>query len=113
MSDVLADRCEMLQVVVTELLQRVVEVKGRPASFAGLLETCDRLREVVRLGSEGVDNPAYLRWLDGAEENIASLERAARDRDADAAWVAFGDPDRGVNLLGTACAAYPGWKAPE
>ena len=44
-----------------------------------------------------------------AHAAIDALEDAARRGDAAAAWLAFADQEKGVNLLSTACSGYPGW----
>lgn len=109
MTDVLADRCEQVRQTVLELTQAVIESLGAPAKLGRVIPLLSHLRSVVHLGTDGIDDPAYLAWARGAAANLDRMEEAALAGDAQATYSAFADQEAGVALLGTACAGKPGW----
>ncbi len=109
MTDVLADRCEQLRQTVLELTQAILESLGAPAKLGRVVPLLSHLRSIVDLGTEGIDDPAYIAWVRGAAANLDRMEEAALAGDAKAAHAAFSDQQAGVALLGTACAGKPGW----
>jgi hypothetical protein len=109
MNDVLASRCEELRSIILELTPLMIETQGNAKRLQAVLPVLGRLRAVAQKGDEGVDNPSYQQWAAGSPSNIDALEDAARRGDAAAAWLAFADQEKGVNLLSTACSGYPGW----
>ncbi|RWZ68311.1 hypothetical protein ELQ92_03580 [Labedella populi] len=109
MTDVLADRCEQVRQTVLELTQTVIESLGAPAKLGRVTPLLSHLRSIVHLGTDGIDDPAYLAWARAAAGNLDRMEEAALAGDAKATYAAFADQESGVALLGTACAGKPGW----
>lgn len=109
MNDELAARCEELRGIILELTPLMIESQGNAKRLNAVLPVLGRLRAVAEKGATGIDNEKYQQWADGSPSNIDALEDAARRGDAAAAWDAFADQEKGVNLLSTACAGYPGW----
>jgi hypothetical protein len=109
MTDVLTDRCEQVRQTVLELTQTVIESLGAPAKLSRVIPMLSQLRSVVYLGTDGIDDPAYIAWVRGAAANLDRMEEAALAGDAKATHAAFADQQSGVALLGTACAGKPGW----
>ena len=108
-TDNLALRCEELRPIVLELTPAIIQAMGSAAKCQALLPMFDQLREVVRLGSGGIDHPAYLAWIAGAADSIDAMQRAAEQSDPGAVWAAFMDERAGIKRLSDACVGYPGW----
>ena len=109
MTESLTERCEELRLTIIQLAPLMFEARGNPAKLGALAVPVARLRATAAKGSDGTENAAYLQWLEGVDDNLAALDEAITQRDGEAAWAAFADQQKGVNLLSTGCAGYPGW----
>ena len=109
MTDVLADRCAALADVTIDLMRVSMECQTAPAKLSQVAPTAARMRAVIELGTEGIENDGYLRWHDTALATLATMDAAAERGDARAVWEAFTHPINGMAGLGQACAGYPRW----
>lgn len=109
MTDVLADRCAALADVTIELMRVSMESQTTPAKLNQVGPTAARMRAVVELGTEGIENDGYLRWHATALATLTAMESAAERGDARAVWEAFTHPINGMAALGQSCAGYPRW----
>lgn len=102
-------RCAEVAAAVMELIPCLLEGKADPAKLAAASASVARVRAVLDAGADGITHEAYLHWLRVAPPNIAALEQAIARGDADAAFAAFRDPDRGLHLLASGCEGCVGW----
>lgn len=109
MTDVLADRCADLAEVTIDLMRVSMESQTSALKLNQVGPTAARMRAVVELGTEGIDNDLYLRWHATALATLAAMEAAADRGDARGVWDAFTDPITGLAGLGQACAGQPRW----
>lgn len=103
------ERCAEVAGALMTVIPKIFEGKADPDRLAEALPGISRIRAVVEAGIDGIDDERFLAWLRVAPANIAALEDALLAGDADAAFAALRDPDRGVYLLASGCEGCPGW----
>ena len=109
MTDVLASRCADLADVTIDLMRVSMESQTTPVKLTQVAPTVARMRAVVELGTDGIENDGYLRWHATAIATLDAMEAAAERGDARAVWEAFTHPVTGMAGLGQSCAGYPRW----
>lgn len=108
MTDVLADRCAALAVVVVPLLRSAIEAQGAPAALDDVLTHIAGVRAVLQQGSAGA-KADYVGWANVTPSILDGMEEAARAGDAATVWALFTDRANGFHRLGAICAGQPGW----
>lgn len=103
------ERCAEVAAAVTTMIPVIFEGKARPERLAEALPAVARIRSVIEAGDAGIDDERFRAWLRVAPANIQELENALEAGDADAAFTAFRDPERGLHLLTAGCEGCPGW----
>ncbi|SBN61420.1 hypothetical protein GA0004736_0307 [Curtobacterium sp. 9128] len=109
MADALAERCTMLGGPVIGLMQAVMGSQVNAIRFVEVIERAREIQRIVARGTEGIDDPAYTRWVATAPVVLDEIIDGAEHRDRDRVWAAFSDPERGMNALAAACTGQPGW----
>lgn len=103
------ERCAEVAAAVTAIIPVIFEGKAKVERLAEALPAIARIRAVVDAGEAGIDDERFRAWLRVAPANIAELERALEAGDADSAFAALRDPERGLHLLTAGCEGCPGW----
>ena len=103
------ERCTELGAAIMQLMPAIIEGQNAGGNLSSGLGPLSRIRAVADQGADGIDDPAFLAWLDAAPSNIAAIESAIVAGDANAAFEAFRDQRSGLHLLAGGCAGCPGW----
>jgi len=109
MADVLAERCADFADLAIDLMRSAMESQSNAVKLAEVVTLVGRMRAIVALPTNGIDNAAFLQWHSTASASLETIELAAGRGDARAVWAAFTDPRTGMAGLGQGCAGYPRW----
>lgn len=107
--DIRNDRCAQIAEALLHIVPLILEGKSQPDRLTGVLPHLARIRRVADEGSVDITDADYLAWLRVAPENLDEIEAAVHASDADAAFTAFRDTEKGVHLLTRGCAGCSGW----
>lgn len=102
-------RCAEVASAVMVLIPSILEGKTDSQRLADAVPAVAKVRAVLDAGTDGIEDERFLAWLRVAPANIAALERAIDEGDADAAFAAFRDPASGLHLLSAGCEGCVGW----
>jgi hypothetical protein len=109
MTDVLAERCSDFADLAVDLMRASMESQSNAVKLAEVVALVGRMRSIVALPTDGIDNAAFLQWNSTAGDTLDAMEQGAARGDARAVWAAFTDPRTGMAGLGQGCAGYPRW----
>lgn len=107
--DIRHDRCTKIADALLHIVPLILEGKSQPERLTGVLPHLARIRRIADKGADGIFDPDYLAWVRVAPENLDEIEAAVHASDADRAFVAFRDTEKGVHLLTRGCAGCSGW----